>query len=225
MREAPRLRGGVAVRVACLFFGLAVIAAGIDAQIESHLGLAPWDVLHQGLSRRLPITIGQASIGVALVMLFVAWLLGQPPGFGTVANAIVIGGLMDVFRGFGWVQGLSEAPVGARTLLLVAGVALFGIGSAFYIGAAFGAGPRDSTMLALSRRSGRRIAVVRGCLELVALTVGWALGGTLGIGTAAAALLIGPAVEGSFWLSLRLGLARRTPPALDVPPGVLGPAD
>jgi uncharacterized membrane protein YczE len=211
--------------VVSLFFGLAVIAAGIDAQIESGLGLAPWDVLHQGLSRHLPITIGQASIVVALVMLVVAWLLGQPPGFGTVANALVIGWLMDVYRQAGWVQGLSAAPIGVRVLLLIGGVALFGIGSAFYIGAAFGAGPRDSTMLALSRRSGRRIALVRACLEVAALSVGWMLGGTVGIGTAAAALLIGPAVEGSFWLSLRLGLARRTPPALDVPPAVLGPAD
>lgn len=225
MREAPRIRGGVAVRLASLFFGLAVIAAGIDAQIESRLGLAPWDVFHQGLSRHSPLTIGQASIAVGLGMMVVAWLLGQPPGLGTVANAIVIGSLMDVFRRFAWVEALSGSPVAVRAPLLVCGVALFAIGSAFYIGAAFGAGPRDSTMLVLSRRTGRRIAVVRGGLELTALAAGWVLGGTAGLGTAAAALLVGPAVEGAFWLAIRLGLATPTTPALEVSPAVLGPAD
>jgi uncharacterized membrane protein YczE len=224
VREAPRIRGGVAIRLVSLFFGLAVIAAGIDAQIESRLGLAPWDVLHQGLSRRSALTIGEASIFVGLAMMVVAWLLGQPPGFGTVANAVVIGWLIDVFRDIGWVQRLSGAAVLGRALLLVAGVAMFAIGSAFYIGAAFGAGPRDSTMLALSRRTGGRIAVVRACLELTALTVGWALGGTVGLGTAAAAILVGPAVEAAFWLAIRVGLARPAPSALDVPPGVPGPA-
>jgi uncharacterized protein len=225
VREAPRIRGGVVVRLASLFFGLAVIAAGIDAQIESRLGLAPWDVFHQGLSRHSPLTIGQASIAVGLGMMVVAWLLGQPPGLGTVANAIVIGSLMDVFRRFAWVEALSGSPVAVRAPLLVCGVVLFAIGSAFYIGAAFGAGPRDSTMLVLSRRTGRRIAVVRGGLELTALAAGWVLGGTAGLGTAAAALLVGPAVEGAFWLAIRLGLATPTTPALEVSPAVLGPAD
>jgi uncharacterized protein len=225
VREAPRIRGGAGVRLVSLFFGLAVIATGIDAQIESRLGLAPWDVLHQGFSRHSPLTIGEASIVVGLMMMVVAWLLGQPPGFGTVANAIVIGWLIDVFRGIGWVQRLSGSPVGARALLLVAGVVLFAIGSAFYIGAAFGAGPRDSTMLALSRLTGRRIALVRASLELTALAAGWALSGTVGLGTVAAALLVGPAVEAAFWLAVRLGLARRAPAALDVSPAVLGPAE
>jgi uncharacterized membrane protein YczE len=213
------------MRMGSLFFGLAMIAAGIDAQIESRLGLAPWDVLHQGISRHTPLTIGQASIAVGLTMLVVAWALGQPPGFGTIANAVAIGSLIDVFRRIGWVEQLSGSPVGVRALLLVAGVALFAIGSAFYIGAAFGAGPRDSTMLALSRRTGHRIAVVRGSLELTALAAGWALGGTAGLGTAAAAILIGPAVEAAFWLAVRLRLARPATIGVHSPPAALGPAD
>ncbi len=185
------------MRLISLFFGLALCSAAIVSELESHLGLPPWDVLHQGVSRHTPLEIGQANVVVALVMLVVAWSLGQPPGFGTVANAIVIGTLVDVFLAIGWVHGLGGASLGVRVALLVAGIALFGVGSAFYIGAAFGAGPRDSTMLALSRRTGRRIAVVRGSIELAALAIGWTLGGTVGIGTAAAALLVGPAVEGS----------------------------
>ena len=219
------MRGGVAVRVVSLFFGLALCAAAIVAELESRLGLPPWDVLHQGVARHTPLQIGQANVAVALVMLLVAWALGQPPGFGTIANAIVIGMLVDFFLGVGCVDALSASALGVRVVLLVAGIALFGIGSAFYIGAAFGAGPRDSTMLALSRRTGRRIAVVRASIELTALAIGWALGGTVGVGTAAAALLVGPAVEGSFWLAIWLGIARSPAVVLDPSPAVLGPAD
>jgi uncharacterized membrane protein YczE len=215
----------VVVRLASLFFGLSLCSAAIVAELESRLGLPPWDVLHQGVARHTPLEIGQANVGVALVMLVVAWALGQPPGFGTIANAIVIGTLVDVFLAIGWVDSLSASSLGVRVGLLVAGIALFGIGSAFYIGAAFGAGPRDSTMLALSRRTGRRIALVRGSIELTALAIGWVLGGTVGIGTAAAALLVGPAVEGSFWLALRVGIARPGPAVLDASPAALGPAD
>jgi uncharacterized membrane protein YczE len=211
--------------VLSLFFGLSLCSAAIVSELESRLGLPPWDVLHQGVSRHTPLEIGQANVAVALVMLLVAWSLGQPPGFGTIANAVVIGTLVDVFLGIGWVEALSGASLPARVGLLFAGIALFGIGSAFYIGAAFGAGPRDSTMLALSRRTGRRIAVVRGSIELTALAIGWALGGTVGLGTAAAALLVGPAVEASFWLAIRLGIARPRTTPLDASTVVLGAAD
>jgi uncharacterized membrane protein YczE len=213
------------VRLISLFLGLAVVAAGIVALLESRLGLAPWDVLHQGLARRTPLSIGMANVVVALAMLFVAWAFGQPPGLGTIANALVIGTLVDVFRGIGWVEGLSGDALGVRAALLAIGIALFAIGSAFYIGAAFGAGPRDSTMLALARRTGRRLAVVRASIEATALAIGWALGGTVGVGTLAMAVLVGPAVEGSFWLAIRTGIASRTDVALDAPPAVLGPAD
>jgi uncharacterized protein len=225
VREAPRLRGGVVVRLVCLFVGLAVIAAGIAALLESRLGLLPWDVLHQGIARHTPLLIGQANIVVALVMLVVAWLLGQPPGLGTFANAIVIGWLVDVFIGLDRVGALSGGALAARVLLLGAGLAAFSVGSTLYIGAAFGAGPRDSTMLALSRRTGRRIALVRGTIEMTALAAGWLLGGTVGIGTAICALLVGPAVEAGFWVAIRLGLTTARAAAMDVPPAALGPAD
>jgi len=215
----------LAARSAQFFVGLIGVGLGAALMIDAHVGLSPWDVLHQGISRHTPLEFGQASIVVGVVMLAVAWALGQPPGLGTAANAIVIGTLVDVYRGIGWVGELSTSALGVRVVLLFAGVALFAIGSTFYIGASFGAGPRDSTMLALSRRTGRRIAVVRAAIELTALAVGWLLGGTAGVGTALAALLIGPAVEAGFWLALRVGLAERAPGGVDVPPSVLGPAE
>jgi uncharacterized membrane protein YczE len=209
MRDAPRLRGGLALRVAALFLGLFLIAVAIVCLLESRLGLAPWDVLHLGLARHSPLTIGTASVVVGLAVLFLAWSLGQPPGFGTVANAVAIGLFVDLLRSLDGVSGWSEAGIASRGMLLVAGVVLFGVGSAFYIGAGLGAGPRDSLMLVLSRRTGLRIAVVRASIELVALTIGFALGGTVGAGTVAVALLLGPSVEGNFWLFTRVGLATR----------------
>jgi len=209
MREAPRLRGGLVLRVTSLFLGLVVMAVAIVSLLESGLGLAPWDVFHLGMAEHSPLTIGTASIVVGLVVLFVAWALGQPPGFGTVANAIVIGAVVEVLRKVGWVAALSERALVPRSGLLVLGVVLFGLGTALYIGAGLGAGPRDSLMLVLSRRTGVRIAIVRASLEMAALAVGWALGGTVGLGTVGVAALLGPSVEGSFWLFIRVGLAER----------------
>lgn len=215
MRYAPRLRGGFAVRVAALFLGLLLIAVAIVCLLESRLGLAPWDVLHLGIARHSPLTIGTASVVVGLIVLLIAWGLGQPPGFGTVANAIAIGLFVDLLRSLEGVSRLSEAGVAGRGLLLVAGVVLFGVGSALYIGAGLGAGPRDSLMLVLSRRSGARIAVVRASIELVVLVIGFALGGIVGAGTVAVAFLLGPSVEGSFWLFTRVGLATRSEPVAE----------
>lgn len=203
------------MRVAALFLGLFLIAVAIVCLLESRLGLAPWDVLHLGIARHSPLTIGTASVVVGLVVLVIAWALGQPPGFGTVANAIAIGLFVDLLLSIGWVSSLSGAGADGRGLLLVAGVALFGVGSAFYIGAGLGAGPRDSLMLVLSRRTGVRIAVVRTSIELAVIAVGFALGGPVGAGTVAVALLLGPSVEGSFWLFTRVGLATRSEPVVE----------
>lgn len=207
MRTAPRLRFGPVVRIPALFVGLVVIAVGIVALLESELGLSPWDVLHQGIARHTPLTIGTASVVVGLLVLLAAWALGQPPGWGTLANAVVIGLAVDVLLSIDRIAGLDVTNLSARIGLVVAGIALFGIGSALYIGAGLGAGPRDSMMLMLSRRTGVRIAVVRFSMEAVVVVSGFALGGTVGIATLVFVVLIGPSIEGSFWLLMRLRLA------------------
>lgn len=211
MRRAPRLRGGLGVRVPSLFVGLVLVAVAIVALLESGLGLAPWDVFHLGVAEHSPLTLGTATIVVGLAVLIVAWVLGQTPGFGTVANAIVIGIVVDALLAAAWVSGLSETGLGWRMGLLALGVVVFGLGIAIYIAAGLGAGPRDSLMLVLSRRTGVRFAIVRVGLEVIALVAGWALGGTVGIGTLAIALLLGPSVETSFWLLTRLGLTTSRP--------------
>jgi uncharacterized membrane protein YczE len=208
MHAAPRLRGGWVVRAVWLVTGLVLCALGILAFLESKLGLPPWDVLHQGIAEHTPLSFGLANEAVAVVVLFLAWRLGSRPGPGTVANAVLIGLVVALVQPVGFVEQLAGWPLGARAGLLVAGLVLFGAGSALYIGAAMGAGPRDSLMLVGSLRTGARIGVVRAALEASVLAVGYLLGGRAGIGTVAFAALIGPAVEGSFWLVSRTRLVR-----------------
>jgi uncharacterized membrane protein YczE len=175
--------------------------------LESRLGLPPWDVLHFGIAKHTPLSLGVSGIAVGLVLLAVTWFEGTPPGFGTIANTIVIGVSIDVLASFDAIDGLSESILAVRIALLVAGVLLFGVGSAFYIGAGMGAGPRDSLMMVLSRRTRQRIGLVRGAMEITVLLSGLALGGIAGIGTLTLALLVGPVVELAFWSLVKLGLA------------------
>src|SRR3954449_5608988 len=140
MHAAPRLRGGRVARAAFLVTGLFLCALGILAFLESRLGLPPWDVLHQGIANHTPLSFGAANELVALLILFLAWALGSRPGPGTVANAALIGLFIVFVQPVGFVQRLSTWPLPDRVLLLAFGLVLFGVGTAFYIGAAFGAG-------------------------------------------------------------------------------------
>jgi len=192
--------------------GLALFAVGIVMLLESRLGLSPWDVLNQGIAKHTPLSFGIANTVVALVVLLVAWRLGAAIGPGTVANAILIGVLVDVLTRTHALAGVGDQSVLVRALVLVAGVLVIGGASALYIGGALGAGPRDSLMLVLSRRTGRRAGVVRTVLESSVTAVGFALGGKVGVGTLAFALGIGPAIEASFWLLGRSPLAVQVRP-------------
>ena len=209
MIAPPVLRGGLAVRAPFLVAGLFLFALGIVMLLESGLGLSPWDVLNQGIAEHTPLSFGTANIAVALVVLVAAWRLGARIGPGTVANAVLIGLFVDLLLRIDAVTDLSEAPLGARAALLASGILVIGLGSAFYIGAALGAGPRDSLMLVLAARTRTRIGIVRTVLEASVTAVGFALGGTVGIGTLAFALGIGPAVELAFWVLGRSPLADR----------------
>lgn len=186
-----------------------MFAAGIVAMLESRLGLSPWDVLHQGLAERTPLSFGQANIAVGIVVVAAAWRLGARIGIGTIANAIFVGTFVQLLTSLGPVDALSDSPLGLRIGLLVAGIVLIGGGSGFYLGTDLGAGPRDSLMVVGARRTRFRIGVVRATIEVAALALGIALGGTFGFGTVAFAIGIGPAVEASFWLLERSPLGGR----------------
>jgi len=208
MRAAPSIHGGFGARFAWLLLGLFLCACGIVCFLESELGLPPWDVLHQGLAEQLGIPFGAANVVVSVLVLALSWALRAHIGLGTLMNALLIGLFVIVLTGSdNPIASLSEQGLGVRIALLVVALPFFGVGSAFYICASMGAGPRDSLMLVTSQRLGLRIGFARTGLELLALAIGFALGGTAGIGTLVFGLGIGPAVELSFWLLERTPLA------------------
>jgi uncharacterized membrane protein YczE len=215
VRVAPTIRGGVAVRLGSLLVGLFLFAWGVVLILESRLGLSPWDVLNQGIARHSPLSFGEANIVVGLAVLAVARVLGARIGIGTLANAVLVGAFIDQILRVGAVQRLGDAGLPARILLDLGGIAVIGVATAFYIGCALGAGPRDSLMLVSWRRTGARLGYVRTALEGCALVAGFVLGGTVGLGTLAFAVLVGPAVEASFRLLARSPLA--SPPGVAVP--------
>ena len=190
-----------------LVAGLFIFAVAIVLQLESRLGLSPWDTLHQGLSRHTPLSFGIASVCVSLVVLLLAWRLGARVGIGTVANAVLVGSFIQGLTAIGPVDRLSESSLGVRIGMLVVAMLLIGIGSALYLGAWLGAGPRDSLMVVGGERTGLRLGIVRAGLELLALGGGFALGGKIGVGTIVFALGVGPALEAAFWMLQRSGLA------------------
>lgn len=159
--------------------------------VRADLGLDPWDVLHQGIARHVPLTIGVVTIIVGALVLL-AWIpLRQRPGLGTVSNVIVIGLAMDAAI---WLLPAPE-PIWLRAGFLLVGVGLNGVATAAYIGARFGPGPRDGLMTGLVARSGRSIRLVRTSIEVSVLATGWLLGGTVGVGTVLYAVSIGPIVH------------------------------
>ncbi|MGZ8782487.1 MAG: YczE/YyaS/YitT family protein, partial [Gaiellaceae bacterium] len=165
------------------------------------------DVLHQGVAEQTGVSFGAANLIVSMLVLAIVWRLRARIGLGTLLNASLIGLFMIALASLEPVAALSEESVGVRIALLVIALPFFGVGSAFYICASMGAGPRDSLMLVISRRLGVRIGAARTGIEIGALLGGFLLGGTAGIGTLVFALGIGPVVELSFWLLARTPLA------------------
>ena len=169
--------------------------------LESRLGLSPWDVLNQGIAKHTPLSFGIANTAVALVVLVVAWRLGaahRPRDGRERAPDRRLRRPASARARLRRCAGTRLLAV--RALVLVAGILVIGVASALYIGAALGAGPRDSLMLVLARRAGRRVGVARTVIESAVTVVGFALGGKVGVGTLAFALGIGPSIELSFWL-------------------------
>ena len=190
-----QLRAGrLARRLPQLFLGLVLYGVSLGMMFRGHLGLAPWDVLHSGLIRHVPITIGQAVVVMSFVVLL-AWIpLREMPGIGTISNALVVGFSADA------TLAVLDRPDGLplRVGLMIGGVLLCGLASALYIGAQLGRGPRDGLMTGLARRTGRSLRLVRTGLEVGVVLIGLLLGGTLGLGTVLYALAIGPLTQ--LWL-------------------------
>jgi uncharacterized membrane protein YczE len=171
------------VRGPRLALGLAVIAVGIALMVRAELGLAPYEVLNQGVSERTALTIGQASIVLGLGVLLLWFPLRQRPGFGTITNIVTVGLMLDA-----WLLVVPEpSALWLRAVFLLAGVVCIGAGIGLYIGAGLGPGPRDGLMTGLAE-FGAPVWAVRLALESSALLLGWYLGGTIGVGTVAFAV-------------------------------------
>ncbi|WP_405961618.1 hypothetical protein OG235_44710 [Streptomyces sp. NBC_00024] len=188
-QDPPQRRLGRRLTQLCT--GLALYGASSALLVESGLGLEPWNVLHQGLAELTGLTIGVVSIVVGAVVLLLWIPLRQRPGLGTVSNVFVVGIAMDATLAL-----VPQAHTTAvRILLLVAGIVLNGVATGLYIAARFGPGPRDGLMTGLHRRTGRSVRLMRTAVEVAVLATGFALGGTVGVGTLLYALSIGPLAQ------------------------------
>ncbi|MFI6549722.1 YitT family protein [Streptomyces prunicolor] len=178
-------------RLVQLYVGLALYGASSALLVVSGLGLEPWNVLHQGLAELTGLTIGVVSIIVGAAVLLLWIPLRQRPGLGTVSNVFMVGLAMD-----GTLALVPDAHgLAVRIPLLLAGIVLNGAATGLYISANFGPGPRDGLMTGLHRRTGRSIRLIRTAIEVTVVATGFALGGTVGIGTLLYALAIGPLAQ------------------------------
>jgi uncharacterized membrane protein YczE len=184
-------QGHLIRRLSQLYVGLALYGASSALLVEAGLGLEPWNVLHQGLAELTGLTIGAVSIFVGAAVLLLWIPLRQRPGLGTVSNVFVVGIAMD-----GTLALLPEThTLAVRIPLLLAGIVLNGVATGLYIAARFGPGPRDGLMTGLHRRTGRSIRLMRTAVEVAVVVTGFALGGTVGVGTVLYAVTIGPLAQ------------------------------
>ena len=187
-------------RLLILFSGLFIFGIGDSLLIVSGMGNAPWSVLAQGISKQSSLSIGFSTLLVSTLVLALWIPLKERPGFGTIANIAIIAIAIDL--GINFFPHQNE--IAGELIYVFAGILLVGLGSALYITCGLGPGPRDGWMTAIHRRSGIPIGRVRLGIELVVLSVGWALGGRVGVGTALFAALIGYSVALFFGVVSRL---------------------
>ena len=186
-------------KISTFFFlclGLALFGLGEGLLIVSFAGASPWSVLAQGIALNINFSIGIVTIFVSIAVLLLWLPLKQKPGIGTVLNAIIIGLMIDVCIKF------FPTPENYISQIFLATIAVLtvGLGGGIYLVANLGAGPRDGLMVGLQRKTNLPIAAVRAFLEITVMSVGWYLGGTVGVGTLLFAFGIGPAVAFGLFL-------------------------
>ena len=184
-----------------LFFGLAIFGIGDALLIQSTIGNSPWSVFAQGLSLRTPLSVGEATAITSIAVLLLWIPLKERPGFGTLANIALIAVFIQV--GVDHIPKI-EMNILLQILYVLIGIGLVGMGSALYITCGLGPGPRDGAMTGLHYRTGVRVGRVRMAIEVTVLVIGFLMGGTVGLGTALFALLIGQSVAISLGILARL---------------------
>lgn len=180
-------------RLIKLLIGLFLYALGIVVSMKANLGFAPWEVFHYGLGETIGITIGTVSIFIGLIICVCAVWMGEKLGLGTILNMILIGVFMDFLLMLHLIPEANGLVLGI--IMMIAGLFIISFGSYFYIASGFGAGPRDSLMVALQRKTKLPVGLCRGILEGSVVLIGWLLGGPVGIGTVLAAFGIGFCIQ------------------------------
>ncbi len=179
-KEGTGIKKQRSIRWALFMVGLIVMAFGIALMIRADLGVAPWDVLHIGLTIQFGLTVGTWSILMGMIILAVSgWLMKAWPQIGAFINMVLLGVFIDLFM---WILPTPDGIL-IRLLMLFLGILIIGYGIGLYIAPGCGAGPRDSLMLALKMKTGWKVQRVRGIMEMIVLTIGWLLGGPVFIGT------------------------------------------
>ena len=173
-----------------LCFGLTLFGLGEGLLVVSHTGASPWTVLAEGISSNVDFSIGTVSFFVSLGVLFLWFFLNQKPGIGTLLNALIVAVMIDVSIAY---ISTPENYI-PQLLMAILGVLIVGLGSGFYLVSNLGPGPRDGLMTGIQRKTNFPIAAVRAFLEITVVSIGWYLGGTVGIGTLLFAFGVGPAV-------------------------------
>lgn len=172
-----------------LYIGLFMCALGCIMILKADLGLSPWDVLHQGISKTTGITIGQASIGLRITIVLLDIFLGQPIGLGTVLNFLSIGLFMDMILYLDFIP-VKESYL-YRAVLLMIGILFYAYGTFFYMVQGMGCGPRDGFMQIITKKTKYSVGIIKNIIELSALGSGWLLGGKVGVGTVITAISMG----------------------------------
>lgn len=182
-----------------LLLGFIIYGLAIVVMIHANIGLSPWDVLHQGISLKTGLTMGQISIGVGVIIIIIDAFMGEGIGFATLGNVFLIGTFLDIFEGFNIIPYANNLFMGIIMMLI--GIILAAIATVLYLKPALGSGPRDGLMLAINKRSSKSVGTIRTIIELTALTVGWLLGGSVGIGTIISGFGLGYAIQIAFKIS------------------------
>lgn len=178
-----------AKRIGVLLSGLAISAVGITMMLQANIGLEPWSVLQNGMSVFFGMTYGTAAMIVGAAVIAVAILCGESFGIGTLANIFFAPVCIDALLALGWIPQMTTLWGGL--IMLLVGMELLAVGTWFYMTSALGSGPRDALMVVLARKTGRSVGFCRSAVELLAILVGWLLGGQVGIGTVITAVGIG----------------------------------
>ncbi len=186
------------LRMVRLTWGLFLFSVGVVITMNARIGYAPWDVFHVGVAKTTGLSIGTIAIMAGVIVGIMAILLGEKVGIGTIFNMVLIGVFLDI------IIALQFLPVADNLLwgiiMVITGLFVLAFGTYFYMKTALGSGPRDSLMVALTRKTGLPIGVCRGIIEFFVVMVGWKLGGMVGIGTVLAAFAVGLCIQITFKL-------------------------